>query len=161
MLTKNEKSIVLLHGIFKPAIFDLLKEKKAKEIFILEGRPSLESSRVGSRELLRRKLKPTLIADNMAGFLFNRNLVKEVRLSYQLSDDNGALCTIGALILGVLAKKHNVPVNLYPSGKATKLLGNQAEIFSFNGVKVAPNKIQGYVPLVEWLPKKYITKIYE
>ena len=155
---KND--IVLLHGIFKSPFFDELKKCVSKDVFVLEGRPSLEASRTACRELLKRNIKPTIIADNMAGFLFKKNLVKEVWLSYQLKDDNGAVCTIGALILGVLAKKHGVPVYLYSAAKKTKLLGKQAEIFSFNGVKVAPSKISGYVPLVEWLPQKYITGIY-
>ena len=152
-------SVVLLHGIFEPSVFDAVKSGTGNELFVMEGRPSLESAQTTCRELLRRKIKPTLIADNMAGFLFYRNLVKEVWLACQTVDEQGALCPIGSLIVGVLAKRHNVPVYVYPASKESRLMGGQKDIFYFKGIKVAPQNIKGYVPLVEWLPKKYITEI--
>ena len=96
----------------------------------------------------------------MAGFLFYKKYVKEVWLSYQTSDKKGALCQIGGLILGVLGRTHKVPVNIYPNQKKLQLLGRAKDIAYFNGVKVAPNGIKGYVPLAEWVPQKYITKVY-
>ena len=156
----KKKNIVLLQGVFKASIFDLLKKRKVKEVFILEGRPGLEAAKQSSRELLKRKIKPTLIADNMAGFLFYKNLVREVWISYQSKDQKGALCHIGGLILGVLGKKHKIPVNIYPNQKKLQLLGRARDIAYFNGVKVAPSGTKGYVPLAEWVPSKYITKAY-
>lgn len=161
MLTRKKKSIVLLHGDFDKTFFDELQRRKLKDIFMLEGRPDLNAVRVNARELLKRKIKPTLIADNMAGFLFLKNLVKEVWLAYQFADHNGAVCRIGSLILGVLGKRHNVCVNVYTAKGKTRFIGKQRDIFYFNGIRVAPAGIKGYVPLVEWVPKKYITKIYE
>lgn len=159
ILDEFKESVVLLQGVFDPVYFDLVKKNDFKEVFVLEGRPSLESAQYSCTELLKRKIKPTLIADSMAGFLFYKNLVKEVWLSYQQADEKGALCQIGALILGVLGKKHNVPVKMFPNPYKLNLIGNQKEIFYFNGVKVAPNNIKGYVPLAEWVPSKYITEI--
>ena len=158
MIKKN--SIILMQGIFEPSIFDLLKKRKGKEFFILEGRPGLEAAKRSSREFIKRKIKPTLIADNMAGFLFYKNLVKEVWLSYQSIDKTGALCRVGGLILGVLGRHHNVPVYLYPGDRKLELLGRSKDISCFNGMKVAPSNIPGYVPLIEWVPKKYIGKVY-
>jgi methylthioribose-1-phosphate isomerase len=158
-LDEVQGSVVLLHGIFEPSVFDAVKSGTGNELFVMEGRPSLESAQTTCRELLRRKIKPTLIADNMAGFLFYRNLVKEVWLACQTVDEQGALCPIGSLIVGVLAKRHNVPVYVYPASKESRLMGGQKDIFYFKGIKVAPQNIKGYVPLVEWLPKKYITEI--
>ena len=160
VLKGMEGSVILLQGVFDPAVFNLLPKSEGFEVFVMEGRPSLESAEATCRELLIRKIKPTLIADNMAGFLFYKNLVKEVWLSYQMADDQGALCQIGGLILGVLGKRHHVPVKLYPSSKESKLMGKQKDIFYFQGVKVAPANIKGYVPLMEWLPKEYITEIH-
>ena len=161
ILDEFKESIVLLQGDFNPNYFDELKSQQTKEVFVMEGRPSLETAQYTCKELLKRKIKPTLIADNMAGFLFYKKLVKEVWLSYQTHDDEGALCQIGGLILGVLGKRHDVPVNLFPSGKMMNLIGNQKEIFYFKGVKVAPSNIKGYVPLAEWVPQKYITEMQE
>ncbi len=152
-------SVILLHGVFEPSVFAAVKSGNGMELFVMEGRPSLESAQTTCRELLRRKIKPTLIADNMAGFLFYRNLVKEVWLAYQTADEQGALCPIGSLIVGVLARRHNVPVYVYPASKESRLMGGQKDIFYFKGIKVAPQNIKGYVPLVEWLPKKYITEM--
>ncbi len=156
----KKNSVVLLQGVFEPSIFDLLKKKKVKEVFVLEGRPGLDAAKHSCRELLKRKIKPTLISDNMAGFLFYKKLVKEAWLSYQSIDKNGALCQIGGLILGVLGKKHKVPVYVYPSNQKSKLLGKPKDILYFNGMRVAPSGIPGYVPLVEQVSERYITKAY-
>ena len=118
----KKNSVILLQGVFKTSIFDLLKKRRDKEIFILEGRPGLEAAKHSCRELLKRQIKPTLIADNMAGFLFYKNLVKEAWLSYHTSDENGALCQIGGLILGVLGRKHKVPVFTYPNNQKLQFL---------------------------------------
>lgn len=154
------KSVVILQGVFEASVFDLFKKRKVKEAFVLEGRPGLEAARRSSRELIKRKIRPTLIADNMAGFLFYKNLVKEVWVSYQYADQKGALCQIGGLIMGVLGKKHNVPVYVYPNNRTMKLFGSSKDLSFFNGVKVAPRGVPGYVPLAEWVPSKYITKVY-
>ena len=158
MLTKS-KTITLLQGKFQDKHYDDFSKKK--DIYVLEGRPSLEASRHAIKEMKKRKKVPTLIADNMAGFLFSNNKVKEVNLAYQMKDKDGALCHIGGLILAVLAKKHRVPVKLHKGNGDLSLLGHPSDIFSFNGERVAPRGIQGYVPLVEWVPKRYISKIYE
>jgi len=156
----KKNSAILLQGVFEPSIFDLFKRRKIKRAFVLEGRPGLEAARQSCRELLRRKIKPTLISDNMAGFLFYKKMVKEAWLACQSEDKDGALCQIGGLILGVLGRKHKVPVYTYPSGQVLQLLGRPKDVFYFNGMKVAPAGIHGYVPLVEWVPEKYIDKTY-
>ena len=64
------------------------------------------------------------------------------------------------LILGVLSRKHNVPFFLYPGRPSSQLIGNPKTICSFRGIKTAPARIRGYVPLAEVVGQKYITKIY-
>ena len=160
-LSDKKNSIVLLQGVFVSAFFEELKKKNPANVFVMEGRPTLEAAQSSSVELLKRKITPTLISDNMAGFLFFKGLVKEVCVAYQMSDKDGALCDIGALILGVLAKKHNVPVYLYPSRKQSSRMGKQKDIFYFNGKRVAPAGIRGYVPLMEWVPSQYMMNVYE
>jgi methylthioribose-1-phosphate isomerase len=156
----NKNSIILLQGIFEPSVFDLLKKRKAVEVNVLEGRPGLDAARHSCRELLKRKIRPTLITDNMAGFLFYKKLVKEIWVSYQSAEKNGVLCQIGGLILGVLGRKHGVPVYAYPSSRKVALLGRPKDISYFNGIKVAANNTPCYVPLVEQVPGKYIERIY-
>ncbi len=161
MFVDGKRSAVILHGNFQDEALDALKEKSFKDVIVLEGRPGLEGAKVLCKELLQKKITPTLIADNMAGFLFYKDLVKEVWLSYQSIDDNGASCSIGALILGVLGKTHQVPVKIFPSSKKIKKEGKPKDIFEFNNMRVAPQGIKGYVPLVENLPRKYISEIVE
>ena len=162
MTTLNEKenSIVLMHGTFNREIFDQLEKRNLQKVFILEGRPSLESSALLSEELLSRKIQPVLISDNMAGFLFFKNLLKEVWLAYQVADQEGAVCDIGGLILGVLGARHQIPINLFPSNCKSKLFGNENDLMTFQNQRVTPQGIRAYVPLVEWIPAKYITKVF-
>ena len=159
---KIKKSIILLHGFFPKSFFVTLKKcvKKGDEVFILEGRPSLKSSESLIKGLGAVGITPTVISDNMAGFLFFQGWVKEVWVSYQLSDQNGALCPVGALILGVLAKQHNVTLCAFKSDVKMKLFGQAKELLSFAGKRIAPAGVNAYTPLVEWLPKKYIKGIY-
>ncbi|HLF17988.1 MAG TPA: hypothetical protein VI749_03725 [Candidatus Omnitrophota bacterium] len=160
MSANNGKKIVL-QGIFDEKAFDRLKKQGVKEAFVLEGRPSLKAAEDSSQELLKRGIKPVLISDNMAGFLFAKDMVKEVWLSYQIADEKGAVCRIGSLILGVLAKRHKIPVNIFKSSEKTKFMGKPDDLFYFRGQRVAPSGIKAYVPLVEWVPQKYISKRYE
>ena len=92
----------------------------------------------------------------MAGFLFFKGLVKEVILACQYADKKGALCDMGGLILAVLAKKHKVPVKLLVADHRTRFLGDPKDILSFEGHGIAPKGAHGYVPLVEWVPVKYL-----
>ena len=149
---------MLLHGIFESNFFDRLKEKAPEKVFVLEGRPHLESSRRTCRELLKRKIQPTLIADNMAGFVLNQKLANEIVLSYQQINDEGALCQVGGLILAILGQRHQVPVHLYPSALQQKLTGRANDIFYFNKKRVAPTGIEAYVPLLEWVPQTYLRR---
>ena len=138
---------------------DRLEKRKAADVVVLEGRPGLEASRFSCEQLLKRKISPTLISDNMAGSLFYNDLVKEVWLSCQISDKTGALCDVGALVLAVLGKYHKVPVLLVPGVKRNKFIGKPKDLLTFQKKRIAPSGIKAYVPLAEWVPKKYITRI--
>ena len=151
---------MLLQGIPKDSFLNLLKKKNFKDVYVLEGRPRSEGVKLLCPKLLQRKIKPTLIADNMAGFLFYKNLVKEVWIAYQSLHPNGAFCGMGALILGILGKHHNVPVYLVPSAIKTDDMGKQEDILRFQGIKIAPKGVKGYVPLIERVPQRYISEIY-
>ena len=153
------KSIYLLQGVLNAEALKKVKFSKAAHAFVCEGRPGLEAGRKTSGILLKRGLIPTMISDNMAGFLFFKGLVKEVLIACQYADDTGALCDTGALILAVLAKKHKVPLKLLVAEQRTRFLGDPKSILSFEGQRIAPKGTHGYVPLVEWVPAKYLEKI--
>src|SRR5271154_5589587 len=106
------KSICLFQGILSADVFKNIKFTKDSHVFVCEGRPSLEAGRKTVGILLKKGITPTVISDNMAGFLFFKGLVNEVVMACQYADNKGALCDMGALILAVLAKKHKIPVKL-------------------------------------------------
>ncbi|MCB9757760.1 MAG: hypothetical protein H6753_04960 [Candidatus Omnitrophica bacterium] len=151
------KNVVLIQGVFRPDVFPLLKKLK-KDVVVLEGRPSLQAARENCSRLQKMGLMPTLMADNMAGYLFSKGIVKEVWIASQTIDKEGAMCEIGALIIAVLAKKHHIPVFTHCAGKKIKPLSNPKAIQKFNGQSVITGKVKAFVPLLEWVPAKYISK---
>lgn len=161
MLIENKKTAVLVCGLPRASLLTRFKERKAEEIVVLEGRPDLSSSRRLCRKLLKMRITPTVMSDNMAGFLFYKKMVREVWLAYQDVDSEGMICSIGALVLAVLGKRHRVPVFGYPAGESRACMAAPRDIRSFQGTRVAPRGTVAYGPLLEWVPKKYVRKIHE
>ena len=149
-----QNSIVLLHGVFEKSFFDMIETRGYKKVFIMEGRPTLEAAKVACRELLKRKITPTVIADNMAGFLFYNKLVKEAWLAYKITEKRGAMCHIGASIVALLAKEHNVPLFCYKGDSDAEGVAKEKDVVSFNGVRVAPEGTETCAPLLERVPGK-------
>ena len=158
-MLNHDNPVTLVQGVVDPKLFDDLKSKGLKEVFVLEGRPTLEAARTSSKELLKRGMTPTIISDNMAGVLFYKNLVAEAWIASQYSDSEGAACDIGGLILAVLGKKHGIPVRTYPAGRKTSFLGRSQDLVSFLKKRIAPKGIEAFVPLVEWVPAQYLNRI--
>ena len=156
MSAKQENSEILIHGVGNGAFINTLKERGVKEAFVMEGRPHLDGAKVLCKQLLKGKIVPTLISDNMAGFLFYKNFVKEVWIAYQSTETNGAFCDVGALLLGVLAKRHDIQLNIFPAVIRRQEKGKDKDLTFFDGQRVAAKGVKTYVPLVEWLPRKYI-----
>jgi len=150
------RSIILFHGVLSAEFLKNIKLLKDEHVFCCEGRPSLDAGRKNAAIFLKNKIVPTMISDNMAGFLFFKGLVSQVNLACQYADNKGALCDTGALILAVLAMKHKVPVKLLMAEHKSRFLGDPNSILSFNGQRIAPKGTHGYVPLVEWVPAKYL-----
>jgi methylthioribose-1-phosphate isomerase len=154
----KNKSICIFQGALSAGSLKKVKLARGSHAFVCEGRPSLEAGQKTSGSLLKNGITPTVIADNMAGFLFSKGLVKQVNIACQYADKTGALCDTGALILAVLAKAHKVPVKLLLADHRTRFLGDPKSILSFQGHAIAPKGTHGYVPLVEWVPAKYLKK---
>ncbi len=147
---------VLVQGLLDPSALKQLHLAKGQGAYVCEGRPSLEAGRRNIGLLLKKGIVPTVISDNMPGFLFFKGFVKQVYLACQYADTKGALCDTGALILAVLAKKHKVPVKLLQAQRRHRFLGDPESVLSFEGQRIAPKGTRGYVPLVEWVPVQYL-----
>ena len=156
MQAYKKSSIILFSGVIELEAGQKLTIAPGKHVFLTEGRPSLEAGKENSKFFLGKKIAPTVISDNMAGFLFANDYVHEVVLACQYADKAGALCDTGALIYAVLAKRHKVPVKLVKSKLRTRFLGDPKSILNFENVTIAPKGTSGYVPLVEWVPGKYL-----
>ena len=159
MSAKQENQKILIHGVGNGVFIKTLKERGVKEAFVMEGRPHLDGAKILCKTLLSAKIIPTLISDNMAGFLFYKNFIKEIWTAYQTSDVNGAVCDVGALTLGILGKRHGVVLNLFPSAKRRSHKAKPTEITRFESKRIAPAGVKGFVPLLESIPQKYITGI--
>ena len=68
------QSVILLHGVFANDFFPLLKDRD-ETVFVMEGRPSLEAAQKNCSALNKMDKTPVLISDNMAGFLFYKNMI--------------------------------------------------------------------------------------
>lgn len=152
----KNRSIHLIQGVLFTGSLRKITLPPRHHAFVCEGRPGLEAGRRTSSFLLKQGIVPTVICDNMAGYLFYKDLVKEVVIACQYADKTGALCDTGALILAVLAKRHRVPLRLTVGERRTQFLGHPREIMQFEGQPTAPKGTKGYVPLVEWVPAKYL-----
>lgn len=155
----KKHSVVLIHGRFDKDFFNGLAKRGAGRVFVLEGRPDFATAKHAAKELLKRKIRPVIVSDNMAGFLFFREYVKEVWVSCLTSDKDGFMCAVGSLILAVLGKKHKVPVRAVQGDGESRLMGDPRELCYFNGVEVAPPGTKAYVPLADWVDRKYISKV--
>jgi methylthioribose-1-phosphate isomerase len=153
------KSICLFQGVLSAESFKKVKLEPNDHAFVCEGRPSLEAGRKTSGILLKKGIIPTVISDNMAGFLFFKGLVRQVFIACQFADKKGSLCDMGALILAVLAREHKIPLKLLVTEPRTRFLGDPQAILSFEGQRIAPKDTHAYVPLVEWVPAKYLKNI--
>ena len=155
-----DQPVVLLQGLLVESFFDFIKKRDIKMAVVLEGRPRLKAVKSNTDKLLKNGIIPLVIADNMAGYFFYKNLVKEVWIGYQSKSKETLVGETGALILGVLGKRHKVPVNAYPAQGIREFIGQESELLSFNGKQVTSQKLRCYVPLLEIVPRKYIEKIF-
>lgn len=151
-----QRTIVLLQGRLDKKFFDTLKDRREEKFFIMEGRPSLEAAQSNCSRLNKIGITPTLICDNMAGFLFAKNCVKEVWAAYDHIEGEDVFVSIGGSILSVLCLRHQVPIYAFPSGRKQKPLADGKELLGFKGIPVAAKGTKAYVPLLESVPKHYL-----
>ncbi len=140
------KRIPLIFGVPQTSFFDGLKVKKA---FVAELRPGLEGIKIVAGELLKRHIQPVVICDNMLAFCMGRGLVKDVHIFCNAVNKSSSLCRTGSLIAALCAKRHKIPVYLYP---AANLFPQPVPLHKINGMRVTSSAIKTYVPLFEEVP---------
>lgn len=148
----NQK-LPLIFGVPDKGFFETLKGKKA---FVAELRPGLEGARAVSKELLKRKITPVVICDNMLAFCMRQGLVSDTHIFYKAMKKEEAVCRAGSLIAALCAKAHGIPVYLYKSGEKKELVSDLRKI---GGRRVTVASIKTYVPACDRVPLDLIERV--
>lgn len=138
-----------------PIIFGVPQEDfygglRAERVFVAELRPGLEGMTDVAKELLKRRVQPVVICDNMMAFCMERKLVSAVHIFAHGRKKDVALCRTGSLIAAICAHAHRIPVILH--GGVMPLKSKTADLLKIAGAKVTSSKIKTYVPLLEEVP---------
>lgn len=149
MLIKGR--IPLIFGVPQEAFYAGFKAKKA---FVAELRPALEGMKDVAKELLRRRIQPVVICDNMMAFCMERKLVSAVHIFSQGRKNDVALCRTGSLIAALCAHAHRIQVVLHDGVMPRE--AKIADLLKIGGIKVTSSKIQTYVPLLEEVPMNLV-----
>lgn len=134
-----------------------MKSLMASKVFVAEQRPGLEGMKQVSESLLKNKIQPVVICDNMMAFCMERGLVESVHIFAYALNRTTALCRTGSLIAAICAHAHEIPVVLHPSVKQDKQ--KASHLLRIGGRKVTDAKIKTYVPTEEEVPMALITTV--
>jgi methylthioribose-1-phosphate isomerase len=147
-----DRSLSLIYGVPTPRFYAEFREAS---VFVAEQRPGLDGMRVVGRELLRRRVTPVILCDNMMAFVMERGLVKDVCIFADTLDATKAECRTGSLIAALVAREHKVPVYLYNrAGRVTT-----GSLLKIGGRRVTTPDLKTYVPLTEEVPLELTTEI--
>lgn len=147
------------------------EEGKTLHVYVDETRPVLQGARLTAWELVREGIPCTLIADNMAGFLMQREKVDLVIVGADRIAGNGDTANkIGTYGLAVLARAHGIPFYVaaplstidpaLPDGGAIPIEErNPDEMTHLGGVRTTPEGIAVWNPAFDVTPGNLITAI--
>jgi methylthioribose-1-phosphate isomerase len=149
-----------------------LKESgKEFEVFVNETRPFLQGARLTAWELKKEKIPATLITDNMAGYLMQRDKVDAVVVGCDRVAANGDVANkIGTYTIAVLARHHGIPFYVAgptssidlecPSGKDIPIeQRDPKEVSHMFGKALAPKGIHVLNPAFDVTPHDLVTAI--
>jgi methylthioribose-1-phosphate isomerase len=147
------------------------EEGKTLHVYVDETRPVLQGARLTAWELLREGVPCTLIADNMAGFLMQKEKVDLVIVGADRIAVNGDTANkIGTYALAVLARAHGIPFYVaaplstidpaLPDGETIPIEErNPDEVTHCGGVRTAPEGVAVWNPAFDVTPHDLISAI--
>jgi len=144
-----DKPLPLIYGVPHKGFY---KDFKPTMAFVAELRPGLGGTKVVAKELLRLRIQPVIICDNMMAHCMERGLVSSVHLFYSRLTKKKAVCRTGSLIAAICALKRQIPMQLH-RGKAGTSKGSLLKI---DGKKVTVQGIKTFVPPTEDVPLIYV-----
>ncbi|MBI5873831.1 MAG: hypothetical protein HZB36_06795 [Candidatus Omnitrophica bacterium] len=136
----------LIFGVPDRAFFEKFGEKK---VFVAELRPGLEGMQAVSKGLLKKKITPVVICDNMMAFCMRQGLVSGVHIFYKNLNKDNAVCRTGSLIAALCAKEHNIPVYIHKAAVAKVKISDLRKI---GGRLVTNADLKTYCPVFEDVP---------
>jgi len=159
------------YGTALGVMYSAKRKGKKFHIFICETRPLLQGARLTAWELLKAGVDATLICDNMAASLMQKNRISTVLTGADRIASNGDTANkIGTYNLAVLAKHHGVPFyvvaptstfDLYKKSGQEIPIEERAkeEVLGFAGMQTAPRRMKTYNPAFDVTPNRLITGI--
>lgn len=142
----------MIFGVPDKGFFEALK---AKLVFVAELRPGLEGAKTVAKELLKRKITPVVICDNMLAFCMRQGLVNDTHIFYKTMAKHEAVCRTGSLIAALCAKAHGIPVYLHKTGAKKE---RSSDLRKIGGRRVTGASIKTYVPACDRVPLHLIER---
>jgi len=159
------------YGTALGVLYAAKKAGKRFSVYACETRPLLQGARLTTWELMRAKIRVTLICDNMAATLMKDGKVDIVLTGADRIAVNGDTANkIGTYNLAVLAKYHKVPFYVVapsttfdPGTKSGSQIvieeRGKEEVTHVGNVTIAPRNVAVYNPAFDVTPHRLITGI--
>ncbi|OQX82074.1 MAG: S-methyl-5-thioribose-1-phosphate isomerase [Candidatus Omnitrophica bacterium 4484_70.1] len=152
-------------------IYKAKRVYKDIKVFACETRPLLQGARLTCWELLERRIKVTLICDNMVGYLMQKGMIDEVIVGADRITRCGDVANkIGTYNLAVLAFHHKIPfyvaaplssfdLRLDKGEKIPIEERDEKEVRTISGRIIAPYNVAVFNPAFDITPSRFITAI--
>ncbi len=165
---------ILTHCFPGCALYYMLNEAKKQgkkiSVYATETRPYLQGARLTCLTLVEAGYTPTLITDNMVGYLMWKGLVDKVFLAADRIAMDGSIANkIGTYSIAVLAARHKVPFYVLgyegpdPNTNTWEDMEieerNPQEVLYCMKARTAPEGVQAYYPAFDITPPELITAI--
>ncbi len=159
------------YGTAAGVIRSLWRHRRLDRVYVCETRPYLQGARLTTWELMRDGIPVTLITDNMAGFLMQRQMVNAVITGADRIARNGDTANkIGTYTLAVLAHTHGIPFYVAapystidmdtPDGSHIPIEERDPrEVTHIRDVPIAPDGIDVWNPAFDVTPHTLISGI--
>ena len=147
------------------------EQGKVSMVYADETRPYLQGARLTAWELLQDGIPVTILVDSAAGFLISQGQVDCIIVGADRIALNGDTANkIGTYTLACLAKSHGLPFYVAAptstfdlavsdmSGIPVEERGSE-EVFSFRGLRVAPEGAMAFNPAFDLTPAHLISAI--
>ncbi len=153
-------------------VFYAAKNKGKKfSVYACETRPLLQGARLTTWELLKQKMRTTLVCDHMAAPVMQQGKIDAIFAGDDRIASNGdAANKIGTYSLAVLAKHHGIPFYIVAPYSTFDMKArderdipieerHKDEVIRFRDVQTAPSNVNVFNPAFDVTPHKLITAI--